>query len=194
MPETRRRGKELETAILAAGWDVLAENGYGGLTFEAVAERAGTGKAALYRRWPDKESLALAVVGQVYLETPQRIPDTGSLREDVLTLLRSTNRRMGAYAPVLFSVMLGTLFDGSAATPAVMRERLLGDRDGAIFQVVRAAVDRGELAEMPSERVMRAPYDLLRQEAIMHVSGVPDADLEEIVDEVFLPAVGLRAS
>lgn len=194
MAETRRRGKELEAAILAAGWEILAAQGYGGLTFEAVAERAGTGKAALYRRWPDKESLALAVVGQVYVESPQQIPDTGSLREDVLTLLRSTNRRMSAYAPALFSVLLGTLFDGSAATPAEMRERLLGDRDGAIFHVMQKAVDRGELSEMPPERLVRAPYDLLRQEAIMHVSGVPDEVLVEIVDEVFLPAVGPLAA
>src|SRR5690625_6254525 len=83
MASTRRRGAALEEAILAAGWEQLREAGYGGFTFEAIAERAQTGKAALYRRWPDKESLLRAVLTHSYLGRPREVPDTGELRGDV---------------------------------------------------------------------------------------------------------------
>src|SRR5664279_1296951 len=92
MTATRRRGAALEEAILEAGAKQLVENGYPGFTFEAIAERAKTGKAVLYRRWPDKEALLLAVLAHQGFGTPAEIPDTGSLREDVITLLRSANR------------------------------------------------------------------------------------------------------
>jgi len=50
---TRRRGAELEAALLDAAWDELQAVGYAGLTMEAVADRAGTSRAVLYRRWPN---------------------------------------------------------------------------------------------------------------------------------------------
>jgi hypothetical protein len=49
--KTRRRGDALEHALLDAAWDELQAVGYAGLTIEAVADRAGTSRAVLYRRW-----------------------------------------------------------------------------------------------------------------------------------------------
>src|SRR6187551_7596 len=92
MTATRRRGPALEDAILDAGWDQLTSAGYAGFTFEALAERAKTGKAVLYRRWPDKEALLLAVLAHRGFGAPVEVPDTGSLREDVITVLRAANR------------------------------------------------------------------------------------------------------
>src|SRR6202050_2665871 len=55
----RRRGTAVEKAISDAVLVELAEVGFGRLTFESVAERAGTGKSPLYRRWPDTTSLVI---------------------------------------------------------------------------------------------------------------------------------------
>src|ERR687890_278970 len=95
MPEerttrTRRRGSALETAILTAAADELVEHGYAGLTMDRVAQRAGTNKNAIYRRWPDR--LALGVAAYRQLATTIDPPDTGTLREDALELLRRANR------------------------------------------------------------------------------------------------------
>ncbi|WP_285127250.1 TetR/AcrR family transcriptional regulator [Propionibacterium freudenreichii] len=96
--------------ILDAGWRELAGAGYAGLTFEAVAERAHTGKAALYRRWPKQGVAGAGVLSQRYFNAPATVPDTGSLRGDVLAVLRGANR-LGDDAPALISVLLGAYFD-----------------------------------------------------------------------------------
>ena len=53
----RHRGAELEHAILEAAWLELEERGYAGLTMEAVAERSGTSRTVLARRWDGKAAL-----------------------------------------------------------------------------------------------------------------------------------------
>jgi AcrR family transcriptional regulator len=186
MTATRRRGAALEGAILDAGWDQLIEGGYPGFTFEAVAERAKTGKTALYRRWPDKEALLLAVIAHRGFGTPAEIPDTGSLREDVLTLLRSANR-LGDSGAALFSTILGAHFDETETTPAQLRGQLLGDGSLAMTEVVQHAIERGELMAGLPPRVLTLPGDLLRHELVMTLSRVPDETIVDIVDTVFLP-------
>lgn len=186
MTATRRRGAELEDAILAAGWEQLLAGGYDGFAFEAVAERAKTGKAVLYRRWPDKEALLLAVLAHQGFGVPVEVPDTGSLREDVLTLLRSANRA-GDSAACLFSTILGAYFDETETTPAQLRARLLGEGSVAMAQVVEHAIERGEVAAALPLRVVSLPGDLLRHEFIMNLSRVSDEIIVDIVDTVFLP-------
>ncbi len=183
---TRRRGTPLEDAILEAGWEQLLAEGYDGFAFEAIAERARTGKAVLYRRWPDKEALLLAVLARQGLGVAVEIPDTGSLREDVLTLLRSANR-LGDSAAGLFSTILGAYFDETATTPAQLRARLLGDGSVAMTQVIQHAIERGELAGALPPRVASLPADLLRHEVLMNLSRVPDETIVDIVDTVFIP-------
>lgn len=189
MRETRRRGPELEAAILEAGWEQLAAEGYAGFTFEAVAERARTGKSALYRRWPDKESLLLAVLAHWGFEThPAEHRDTGTLRGDVIARLRSANR-LGDNIAALMSTLLGAYFDETRTTPAQLRTRLLGDHSEAMRELVDRAVDRGEVAGPIPDRIVSLPFDLLRHESIMNFTKVPDEVILDIVDTVFMPLV-----
>src|SRR4029077_6323039 len=69
---------EKTEAIIAAFFAELGQNGYPGLTMDRVAERAGVGKAALYRRWPSKQHLLIDSVGR-YATRAVLPPDTGSL-------------------------------------------------------------------------------------------------------------------
>ena len=78
----RPRDPALDAAILNAAQDLLIEHGYTETTVEAVARAAGTGKAAVYRRWPAKTDLVIAAVRA--LQSPPVVPDTGTLRGDLL--------------------------------------------------------------------------------------------------------------
>jgi AcrR family transcriptional regulator len=82
---TARRGRPRDDAadqrILDAAWDLLHSAGYAGLSVDEVAERAGVAKTTLYRRWPTKDHLAIAVAARMLGEVP--IPDTGDLQADL---------------------------------------------------------------------------------------------------------------
>jgi AcrR family transcriptional regulator len=84
----RPRSEESERAILDATRSLLQEGGFAELTIEEVARRAGVGKSTIYRRWPTKGTLVFeAFVIQFLSELPP--PDTGSLRGDLLAVLRA---------------------------------------------------------------------------------------------------------
>ena len=80
------RNPESERAILDAAEEILVTEGPAGLSFEAVARRAGAGKPTLYRRWPTRAALILAVHGR---QKPWLTDvDTGSLEGDLDYLFR----------------------------------------------------------------------------------------------------------
>src|ERR1700678_4607985 len=83
----RRRGEELERALLDAAWEELATVGFTSLTMESVAARAKTGVAVLYRRWANKDELVIAAIRHYGTTRPVEIPDTGSLRGDMFALI-----------------------------------------------------------------------------------------------------------
>src|SRR5215472_16899601 len=95
-PRTRRRGAVLEDAILDAAWDELTAVGYGRVTMAGIAARAGTNKAALYRRWPNRTELLAAAIDRRVVPLGEQPASTGSLRGDAIAVLRAMNRRCGA--------------------------------------------------------------------------------------------------
>lgn len=179
---------ELDNAILDATWDQISEAGYAALTYEAVANRAHTSRAVLYRRWPTREELVRAAIRRVGELTPRLEPDTGNLRDDVLAMLRHSNAsRFGMW--VVLSVQLAGFYAETGVTPAELRRELIGDRPGQMPLVLERAVARGEARPDIPARVLRVPFDLFRSEAILRLGQVPDEELVAIVDEVFLPLV-----
>jgi AcrR family transcriptional regulator len=84
----RKRDHTRDGPILDATLAVLAEAGYEGMTIDMVAARAGAARATVYRRWPTKTDLVLAAAARLS-ETDvglDRLPDTGSFREDTIAL------------------------------------------------------------------------------------------------------------
>jgi len=75
-------------ATLQATTEILEERGFAALTIEEVANRAGVGKATVYRWWSSKGTLAFDAFGARFLER-HPLPDTGSLEGDLLAALRS---------------------------------------------------------------------------------------------------------
>ncbi len=186
---TRRRGAELEEALLDAAWDVLVEEGYRGFTFEAIAARAGTSRPVLYRRWSQREDLLFATLAKYWWSTPIPLPDTGSLRDDAIGFLRNANASRSPLMAVI-SVQLMDYFRDSGKSFSELREILRGSatRVSGLRTMVRRAVDRGELpAEPASDRVIDLPFDLFRHEMLMTMKPATDAAIVEIVDVVWLP-------
>jgi AcrR family transcriptional regulator len=185
---SRRRGAELEGAILDAAWEVLTEHGYSGFTYEAVAARAGTSRPVLYRRWPRRDDMLLATITRYWRSRPIEIPDTGRLRDDALGFLRNTVAgRMNLIT--LISVQLADYFRDTGTSISEFRDLLRPPgQPTALDTIVARAVERGELPDRPrSARVVNLPFDLVRHDVVMTMRPVPDESLIEIVDEIWLP-------
>src|SRR5947199_6104940 len=84
----RPRSGRTEKAILQAASELVTSSGLADMTIEGVAERAGVGKASIYRRWPSKGALAFDAVLDAILAT-QPTPDTGSLEGDLVDTARN---------------------------------------------------------------------------------------------------------
>ncbi len=188
-PARRRRGKALEDALLDAAWTELVTTGYAGFTIEGVVARAGTSRPVIYRRWSDRRELALAAMRHRYVKRRFAVPDTGSLRGDMIALLKEVTKwRKDEVA--LFSMHMGEFFAETGSSFEDLRNELLAAGPRALDAVVDRAVARGEIdPEKLTPRVRNAPGDLLRQQLLTTLKPVPEKDIVSIVDEVFLPLV-----
>jgi AcrR family transcriptional regulator len=194
--QTRRHGAELEAAILDAAWQQLVAEGYQHFTIDAVAARAQTSKPVLYRRWKTREDLLRATARHRGAADAPPVPDTGTLRGDVLALLAGANTARNPMA-ALVSSMLGSYYDQTGPTPAELREAFLSERSSgsAVQQVVNRAVERGEVDPgRLTPRIIDLPFDLFRNEMLMTLRPVPDHVLRQIVDDIFIPLVAPRPS
>ena len=189
----RRRGAQLESAILDAAWSQLLEGGYHGFTIDAVAERAGTSRSVLYRRWVDREALLDATLAFGLNQGSVEPPDTGALRDDVIEMMRRANESRSAIAPLL-SVFMGAYYADSGRTFADLRRHAFGAQAGRSIDIIlERAVARGEAdAARLTPRVRAVALDLFRHDLLMTAAPVPQEQIEAIVDEIFLPLVRPR--
>jgi AcrR family transcriptional regulator len=142
-PRGRPRSERSHRAILDAASELLAERGFVDLTIDEVAQRAGAGKTTIYRRWPSKGTLVFEAFATDFLDR-QPLPDTGSLRGDLLAALR-------AFIRVVKGTVTGRTLVGLIAE--VQRDPELAEiwREGFVGRVraqhrvmVDRAVERGE--------------------------------------------------
>ncbi|HEV2528470.1 MAG TPA: TetR/AcrR family transcriptional regulator [Thermomicrobiales bacterium] len=187
----RKRDPTRDDDILDATLDVLAEVGYAGLTTDLVAARAQAGKATMYRRWHTKDDLILDAVRKMKRDftLPDRLPDTGTLRGDLVGLIRDENLIDGDRT-------LGVM---AAMTEVVARHPGIADTVHDIVHcpwaavqeaVMRRARDRGEIP--PSARVETVSQVMASMAAyrVMIQRRVVDRPfLEGLIDDVILPAL-----
>ncbi|NUT53270.1 MAG: TetR/AcrR family transcriptional regulator [Saccharothrix sp.] len=188
--KSRRRGAELEQAILDAAWAELREVGYARLTIEAVATRAGTSKPVIYRRWAGRAELVLAAWVRK-IPTEHDVPDTGSLSGDLRALFSRIARRADSMMNEMVAGVMGEAFRHPEVA-ALLGERLANPSplSTAVETIVGKAVERAELApvDLPP-RVKRLPLDLIRTESMMAACGpgLTDEAVASLVDDVFVP-------
>jgi AcrR family transcriptional regulator len=185
----RRRGAELEHALLDSAWEELAEAGFAKLTMESVADRAKTGVAVLYRRWPNKNDLVLAAIRHYGDTHPVAVPDTGNLRDDMLALLENFNAGRTELATLVGATFAG-LHDSAGLTPDDVRRIVRGDSPPLSDLVFRRAHDRGEidLSRIPPD-LLELPFQLVRHDVLMTLRPVSPDRIRSIVDDIFRPLV-----
>lgn len=191
---TRRRGKILENAILQAAWDELNEVGYTRMTMDGVAARAKTNKTAVYRRWATKSSLIIAALHKHAPKIDSSIPDTGSLREDILTLLRRiTGPAQAIGAETIQGLMLEHLGTNIISSlPHIRNSKTEEKWNDTMTLILKNAEMRGEVNRSRiSPRVVLLPMDLLRYEFLTTQKPISDETLIEFIDDIFLPLVYL---
>lgn len=138
----RPRDPEAHDAILQATVAELQEHGFGGLTVDAVAARAGVGKATIYRRWDSKAALALDAAANAM--PPPATPDTGSLRDDLVELFVSAFHHKGDEdSRVMTSIIAEAAVNDEMKE--LLREFVVGRRSTS-NDVIRRAQSRGELS------------------------------------------------
>ncbi|MEU6480868.1 TetR/AcrR family transcriptional regulator [Streptomyces sp. NPDC047017] len=186
----RRRGAALEKALLDAAWEELAAGGYARFTMDAVVKRAGTSPPVLYRRWAGRDELVRAAIVHALKGAGFDLPDTGSLRGDVLAVMREINSTRVQFITVM-NMHLTDYHQGTGTSPGELRDPLATGRAQALDVLYGRAAERGEVTpDRLTERIKSLPFDLLRQEILVTSAPVPDEVLEEIVDTIFLPLVG----
>ena len=185
MSLTRRRGQELEHALLEAAYAELVEGGYAAFALDRVAERAQTSRPVLARRWATREELILAAI--LHHTRPMPIPDTGSLRDDLIAALTWADlHRTQMLLPLLGH--LGGFIKQTGRTLADLRQSLVQDRLTVDQVIIQRAVDRGEVdPARVTPRITSLAFDLFRHEVLMTEASVPPDVIGEIVDSVVLP-------
>jgi AcrR family transcriptional regulator len=154
----RPRSEKARTAILDAATELFLEQGLEAVSMDEVAERAGVSKATIYRWWPSKETLALDALHYEWDTARPEPPDTGTLRTDLLALLRPWIRRIRArpYGRVVAELIAEAQTDTTFAS--IYHTRFVEPRREPARALLRRASERGEL---PSNTDLELALDLL---------------------------------
>jgi len=188
----RKRDHSRDLAILDAVLDVLAEQGYDGMSMDAVASRAKAGKATVYRRWPSKAHLvhdAIVRMAQQDVDL-ESLPDTGSLRGDIVALTRPDafgERRLKVIAGLTSMLASDRTGLGAAAYTASVAVWVAANR-----VALERAVDRGEIAASADLALLSRliPSMCMYRVAVERIALDPDFTYG-LIDRVLLPAVDL---
>jgi len=182
----RPRSTETDRAILDAAVELLVEVGFGGMSMEALAARAGVGKAAIYRRWSSKAQVVVEAL-KTHARCVIELPDTGDLRADLLAILESIRRAMaGEEGPIMMAFV-----SEKARHPELRAEFervFVSERRAHLHRIVTEAVERGELpASTDVDLVAEAGPAMLSHRLLVH-DGVLERDLpQRIVDFLLGP-------
>ncbi|MFF4373652.1 TetR/AcrR family transcriptional regulator [Nocardiopsis dassonvillei] len=192
----RRRDRSRDGAILDATLEVLAEAGFAGLTMDAVAARAGAGKATLYRRWPSKTELVIDAVARMKRDQVDTgsLPDTGDLREDLLGLFRPQSAREGERRLRIMAGLASVLVQDQACADAVSAA-IVQPWAEAHRLLMRRAVERGEAAATADvDTLSQVVASMAAYRALVQRRPFDRDFLVSLVDGVLMPALrGPRA-
>ena len=141
----RPREERADRAILSATLELMAEHGFHDLRVDDVANRAGVGKATIYRRYRSKDELITAAVAELVSEIT--VPDTGQTRADLLALMRGAVAmyRRSVEAAVMPSLVEAMSRDTELA--GLVRERFLAGRRAALTAVLERGIARRDLRD-----------------------------------------------
>jgi AcrR family transcriptional regulator len=181
----RPRSEQCDRAIEAAVLDLVVEHGFGGMSIEGVAARAGVAKTTIYRRWNSKEAL---VVDAFMRRARERVvsPDTGRLRTDLIEMLRALLRNLQLDGGLMQAFIAEQRRHPQLAD--AFRSTFLKERRAVIRAVLGRGVDRGELPESADLELLADVGAAVLWYRLM-ITGAPlDDDLPERIVDQFFPA------
>jgi len=187
-----RRGADRREAICEAVFSLLAEVGYDRMTMDFVAERAHASKATIYRTWPDKPQMVVEALIQHFDGGPQ-IPDTGSLREDLLVVLTHAC----AVADSVDGDVISGVLTAARREPTLNSalQRCIVDEKRALHEVmIERAARRGEIAADTDPLVLQEVMQAMVFNRKIWQDGPLDAEfVRHVVDDVLLPVLHARS-
>jgi len=175
----RRRGTAVEKAISDAVLAELAEVGFGRLTFEGVAERAGTGKSPLYRRWPDTVSLVIDTLEKLGAD-PAGYRRTGVLRDDVIGLTVHMTKTLSGVKGEAFRSLLG-----EAHRYPPLLARFMSQVLDPLFETLTDLLHEVELPLVRILREMELEGCKLDTDRLREISARVKAEADQLEREIF---------
>ncbi|MBA4866171.1 TetR/AcrR family transcriptional regulator [Streptomyces sp. PSKA54] len=188
-----RRSKitpEREQEFYDAVCEQLREHGYGSLTMEGVAARSRCSKSTLYRQWKTKPQLVAAAL-RAYSRTGLEDIDTGSLADDLRAVVRFAGERSGRDTQLMQALGHAVLQDEELRR--ALREAVVDPEIGVIEDMVRRAVQRGEIPEdhPAAEFVSAQLLGVLRARPLLEGCDADTPYLMRFLEACVLPALGL---
>jgi AcrR family transcriptional regulator len=181
----RPRDAALDASILRAAMEILGESGIQAVTMDAVAHRAGAGKASLYRRWKSKDELladALTHHSPIDVEV-----DTGTLRGDLVKIYAHYYGIGNHVMQAAVQEMLGNVRQHMAWTEKVTPERLTARR-AKVRALVERAVARGEIdAPADMDLLLDLAPAMILYRYNTRSQKVTRASIARVVDELVMP-------
>ncbi|MEU8364215.1 TetR/AcrR family transcriptional regulator [Nonomuraea sp. NPDC048882] len=185
----KRRGREvLLQAVRQAMLDELVERGYGEVSIEGVAARAGAAKTSVYRHWGTKEGLVIDALRHA-LPVPDQPADTGHVREDFLVMLR----RMSASLDGLTGQVLLTVAGERRRHPEIAEavvDEIVRPRQRLFLAALERAAERGQIS---GEAVTSIPIEVASSLMLQHYiyTGTPPGEerIQEFLDRAIMPLV-----
>jgi AcrR family transcriptional regulator len=191
---SRRRGAALEDAILDAAHAELTEAGYTAFSVEAVAARAHTGKASIYRRWPTKQELVMDALC-AHMPTVEDcglrpvLPDSVTTIDALHIVARKiTSVMSGPAGDAMRAVKCEAVTDAELAR--AIDERFQAPRRAALLALLERGVARGEVRpDAATPLVADVLPAVLTHRVILLREPVTEAIITEIVDRVIIPLI-----
>ena len=179
-----------EQEILDATLDALAEVGYDRLTMDAVAARAKASKATLYRRWNGKAALVIdALISQ---KAAPPVPDTGSLREDLIAAFCG----MGGMTDSRQLALLGSLITAISRDEEfaeAFRRDFIGPKAAINRTIFERALARGEIRPDIDLDILGPALPGILLHRLFMLGEIPTQDvITAVIDQVIIPATANR--
>jgi len=188
---TGGRSARVVRDVVAAALSVFAERGYAGFSMDEVASRAGVNKTTVYRRWPTKADLVGAALFSLRDQDPE-LPDTGSVREDLIRILRDRVPKM--VTPHRRAIMHALLMGQAEPELQKLIERMRRERPAIPALVLDRAIARGELpADVDRQVVLEALLGPLHTRAYWKREPISDRFIHSLVNLVIAGAAVSRA-
>ncbi|MHA7963841.1 TetR/AcrR family transcriptional regulator [Paenibacillus sp. CAU 1782] len=186
MNAKRGRPRSLKTKenILSASYELLLESGFENVTIEKIAERAGVGKASIYKWWPNK---AAVIMDGFFAAAADRLPlpDCGSAVDDVYAHASGLCRFMSSAEGKMITEIIGQ-GQMDAGLAEAYRTRYIMPRRLEAVQLLERGVQKGELREsLDKELSVDLLYGPIFYRLLVTGEPIDDLYVRSIVDEAF---------